>query len=109
MLGPEYGGDGKKEADSKFINPVVAYPGHYAPVGLVFYTGNQFPEKYKNGAFIAFHGSWNRAPEPQAGYCIVFQPLRMANRTANGKFLQMALPGQRSKKLLVGRHTALAA
>jgi glucose/arabinose dehydrogenase len=33
-----------------------------------------FPEKYRNGAFIAFHGSWNRAPEPQAGYNVVFQP-----------------------------------
>jgi glucose/arabinose dehydrogenase len=42
----------------------------------LFYTGNQFPEKYKNGAFIAFHGSWNRAPEPQAGYCVVFQPFK---------------------------------
>ncbi len=76
MMGPEYGGDGKKEADSKYINPVAAYPGHYAPDGLLFYTGNQFPEKYKNGAFIAFHGSWNRAPEPQAGYCVVFQPFK---------------------------------
>lgn len=76
MLGPEYGGDGKKEADPKYINPVAAYPGHYAPDGLLFYTGNQFPEKYKNGAFIAFHGSWNRAPEPQAGYCVVFQQFK---------------------------------
>ena len=76
LLGPEYGGDGKKPADPKFIDPVAAYPGHYAPDGLLFYTGNQFPEKYKNGAFIAFHGSWNRAPEPQAGYCVVFQPFK---------------------------------
>ncbi|MFA6084993.1 sorbosone dehydrogenase family protein [Mucilaginibacter sp.] len=76
ILGPEYGGDGKKEADPKYIDPVAAYPGHLAPNGLLFYTGNQFPEKYKNGAFIAFHGSWNRAPEPQAGYFVVFQPFK---------------------------------
>ena len=76
MMGPEYGGDGKKEADPKYLNPVAAYPGHFAPDGLLFYTGNQFPEKYKNGAFIAFHGSWNRAPLPQAGYCVVFQPFK---------------------------------
>jgi glucose/arabinose dehydrogenase len=76
MMGPEYGGDGKKEADSKYLEPVASYPGHYAPDGLLFYTGNQFPEKYRNGAFIAFHGSWNRAPEPQAGYCVVFQPFK---------------------------------
>lgn len=76
MMGPEYGGDGKKEADAKYLRPVAAYPGHFAPVGLLFYTGDQFPAKYKNGAFIAFHGSWNRAPEPQEGYCVVFQPFK---------------------------------
>jgi len=84
MLGPEYGGDGKKGADPKYINPVAAYPGHYAPDGLLFYTGNQFPSRYKNGAFIAFHGSWNRAPEPQAGYCVVFQPFK--NGMPSGKW-----------------------
>jgi glucose/arabinose dehydrogenase len=76
MQGPEYGGDGVKEASNKYIDPVASYPGHYAPDGLLFYTGDQFPAKYKNGAFIAFHGSWNRAPEPQAGYCVVFQPFK---------------------------------
>jgi glucose/arabinose dehydrogenase len=73
---PEYGGDRKKEGDKSIIDPVVAFPGHLAPNGLLFYTGNQFPEKYKNGAFIAFHGSWNRAPEPQAGFYVVFQPFK---------------------------------
>ncbi len=76
MMAPEYGGDGNKEADPKFIEPAAAYPAHMAPNGLLFYTGNQFPEKYKNGAFIAFHGSWNRSPEPQAGYFVVFQPFK---------------------------------
>jgi glucose/arabinose dehydrogenase len=47
-----------------------------APDGLLFYTGTMFPAKYRNGAFIAFHGSWNRAPEPQAGYFVVFQPFK---------------------------------
>jgi glucose/arabinose dehydrogenase/mono/diheme cytochrome c family protein len=76
MLAPEYGGDGKKTGSDEFIDPVAAYPAHMAPNGLLFYTGNQFPERYKNGAFIAFHGSWNRAPEPQAGYYVVFQPFK---------------------------------
>ncbi|MDO7884496.1 PQQ-dependent sugar dehydrogenase [Hymenobacter cheonanensis] len=76
MLGPEYGGDGKKEATGNYIDPAAAYPGHMAPDGLLFYTGNMFPAKYRNGAFIAFHGSWNRAPEPQAGYYVVFQPFK---------------------------------
>jgi glucose/arabinose dehydrogenase len=75
MVSPEYGGDGKKEdKHAEYVDPVAAFPGHMAPNGLLFYTGSQFPEKYKNGAFIAFHGSWNRAPEPQAGYFVVFQP-----------------------------------
>jgi glucose/arabinose dehydrogenase len=74
---PEYGGDGKKtticEGKQK---PIYAFPAHWAPNGLVFYTGDQFPEKYKNGAFVAFHGSWNRAPQQQAGYCVAFLPFK---------------------------------
>ena len=76
MLAPEYGGDGKKTADPKYLEPAAAYPAHTAPDGLLFYTGTMFPEKYRNGAFIAFHGSWNRAPEPQKGYYVVFQPFK---------------------------------
>ena len=76
IISPEYGGDGKKEADAKYLEPAAAYPGHMAPNGLLFYTGKMFPERYRNGAFIAFHGSWNRAPEPQKGYCVVFQPFK---------------------------------
>ncbi|HWJ30415.1 MAG TPA: PQQ-dependent sugar dehydrogenase, partial [Flavisolibacter sp.] len=81
---PEYGGDGKKEGDSKYIDPVAAYPAHVAPNGLLFYTGDQFPDRYKNGAFIAFHGSWNRAPEPQEGFYVVFQPFE--NGKPSGKW-----------------------
>jgi len=76
MLAPEYGGDGKKSVDGKYLNPAAAYPAHMAPNALLFYTGSMFPAKYKNGAFIAFHGSWNRAPEPQKGYFVVFQPFK---------------------------------
>jgi glucose/arabinose dehydrogenase len=76
ILAPEYGGDGVKTGGEKAIDPVVAFPGHLAPDDLLFYTGSQFPEKYKNGAFIAFHGSWNRAPEPQAGFFVVFVPFK---------------------------------
>jgi hypothetical protein len=52
------------------------FPGHWAPNDIIFYTGDQFPEKYKHGAFIAFHGSWNRAPLKQKGYNVVFVPLK---------------------------------
>lgn len=76
ILNPEYGGDGKKTTTENIIDPVAAFPGHMAPNGLLFYTGNMFPEKYKNGAFIAFHGSWNRSPEPQKGYLVAFVPFK---------------------------------
>ena len=76
ILAPEYGGDGKKEGGQDAIDPAIAFPGHMAPNGLLFYTGNMFPAKYKNGAFIAFHGSWNRAPLPQEGYYVVFVPFK---------------------------------
>ncbi|ULQ50727.1 c-type cytochrome [Flavihumibacter fluvii] len=77
VLAPEYGGDGKIPArDSTVQNPVIGFPGHWAPNDLLFYTGDQFPEHYKNGAFIAFHGSTNRTPYPQAGYFVCFVPFK---------------------------------
>ncbi len=76
ILCPEYRGDGKRTAGESAIDPIVAFPGHMAPNGLLFYTGTLFPEKYQHGAFIAFHGSWNRAPEPQKGYFVAFVPFK---------------------------------
>ena len=77
VLAPEYGGDGGKKVGDcdKFDPPVAAFPAHWAPNDLKIYKGSQFPEGYQGGAFIAFHGSWNRAPGPQGGYNVVFQPL----------------------------------
>jgi glucose/arabinose dehydrogenase len=77
FLNPEYGGDGKKEGNgAKYLQPLIGFPGHWAPNDLHFYRGNQFPERYKNGAFIAFHGSTIRAPYPQEGYFIGFVPFK---------------------------------
>ncbi len=77
MLAPEYGGDGKTEAEpGKYPDPLLAFPAHWAPNGLLFYTGTAFPERYRGGAFVAFHGSWNRAPLPQQGYKVVFVPFK---------------------------------
>ena len=75
VLAPEYGGDGKMPArDSTLQLPIMGFPGHWAPNDLLFYEGDQFPEHYKHGAFIAFHGSTNRSPYPQAGYFVCFVP-----------------------------------
>jgi glucose/arabinose dehydrogenase len=76
VLAPEYGGDGKKvDRCAQKKGPIATFPGHWAPNALFFYSGSALPAKCKNGAFIAFHGSWNRAPEPQGGFNVVFQPL----------------------------------
>jgi glucose/arabinose dehydrogenase len=76
VLAPEFGGDGGKAigvcASKKA--PEAFFPAHWAPDGLMFYTGSMFPQHYKDGAFIAFHGSWNRAPGPQGGYNVAFVP-----------------------------------
>lgn len=84
ILAPEYGGDGKKTAGNDAIDPLMAFPGHLAPDGLLFYEGKMFPEKYRHGAFIAFHGSWNRAPEPQKGFFVAFVPFK--NGKPSGKW-----------------------
>jgi glucose/arabinose dehydrogenase len=77
VLAPEYGGDGKIIGRCKDCeDPVMGFPGHWAPNDLLFYTGDQFPDHYKNGAFIAFHGSTNRGPYPQAGYFVCFVPFK---------------------------------
>ena len=75
VLAPEYGGDGEKVGRAAdFEEPIMAFPGHWAPNGLTFYTADQFPAQYQGGAFIAWHGSWNRAPKEQAGYKVSFVP-----------------------------------
>ncbi|WP_395664760.1 PQQ-dependent sugar dehydrogenase [Methylocella sp.] len=89
VLAPEYGGDGAQTGVcAEKSGPVAAFPAHWAPNDLVIHEGNAFPDSYRGGAFIAFHGSWNRAPGPQQGYNVVFQPLR--NGAASGPFVVFA-------------------
>ena len=77
ILAPEYGGDGKKVSNCNMApEPIIAFPGHWGPNDLIFYQGEQFPQQYQGGAFIAFHGSWNREPFPQEGYNVVFVPMK---------------------------------
>ncbi|PKL75247.1 MAG: sorbosone dehydrogenase, partial [Candidatus Melainabacteria bacterium HGW-Melainabacteria-1] len=74
VLMPEYGGNGESVGRcGNFVTPLIGFPAHYAPNDLIFYSGNQFPAEYRDGAFIAFHGSWNRGGQ-QAGYHVVFVP-----------------------------------
>ncbi len=85
VLAPEYGGDGKAVGRcAKAKAPALAFPGHWAPMGLAFYPGTAFGTGYTGGLFVSFHGSWNRAPLPQEGYRVVFVPF--ANGKPTGKY-----------------------
>jgi glucose/arabinose dehydrogenase/mono/diheme cytochrome c family protein len=77
VLAPEYRGDGGKKRGicAKKLEPIAAFPAHWAPNGMALYDRQQFPVRYRNGVFIAFHGSWDRAPYAQQGYNVVFQAL----------------------------------
>jgi len=90
VLAPEYGGDGGKTVGvcAEKQAPVAFFPAHWAPNDLLIDNNADFPAAYRGGAFIAFHGSWNRAPAPQGGYNVVFQPL--ADGKAAGNFIVFA-------------------
>lgn len=76
VLAPEYGGDGKKiGVCAEKTEPAAAFPAHWAPNDMTHYDKKEFPARYRKGLFIAFHGSWDRAPYPQQGYNVVFQPM----------------------------------
>jgi glucose/arabinose dehydrogenase len=82
VLAPEYGGDGQKVSRcSSARNPLLAFPGHWAPMAIAFYNSAAFGPAYREGMFVAFHGSWNRAPLPQEGYRVVFAPFSKGKPT----------------------------
>jgi glucose/arabinose dehydrogenase len=90
VLAPEYGGDGAKQAEcAAKTQPVIAFPAHWAPMALNFVPAkNSFGPEYASGAFLAFHGSWDRAPLPQAGFRVVFIPFK--NGKAVGTYTTFA-------------------
>ncbi len=74
VLAPEYGGDGVEVGRCADMDmPAIGLPAHWAPNAMAFADGNALPAPYGNGAFVAFHGSWNRSPV-QAGYNVVWIP-----------------------------------
>jgi glucose/arabinose dehydrogenase len=94
VLAPEYGGNAQEAgrcAQKKV--PLANFPGHWAPNALAFYDRTQFPQRYRNGAFIAFHGSWNRAPLPQAGYNVAFQPMSNGQPAGEFELFAQGFPG----------------
>ena len=88
VLAPEYGGDGAVTSNANvncatMNQPLLNFGAHWAPNGMHFYTGNQFPARYRGGAFIAFHGGFDRAPLPNEGYRVQFVPFG-SNGSPNG-------------------------
>lgn len=69
---PRWTNDPHDDLVNQAIIPDVPLGSHTASLGLTFYTANQFPQAYKNGAFVGQHGSWNRAKF--SGYKVVFIP-----------------------------------
>jgi mono/diheme cytochrome c family protein len=94
-MNPEYGGDGKKAERCEVAkNPLLGFPGHWAPNDILIYKGSLFPAKYKNGAFIAFHGSWNRLGHEQQGYKVVFIPMKDGKPSGSWEVFADGFTGQ---------------
>ena len=111
VLAPEYGGDGKKVGEcANKLAPLAAFPAHWAPDGMARYDENQFPSRYRSGVFIAFHGSWNRAPYAQGGYNVVFQPLAGDHASGNCEIFADGFAGKvKSPDKAAHRPTGVAA
>lgn len=73
-------GDRSRNPDlaDQTLTPDVLFQSHSAALGLQFYDGETFPERYRNGAFVAFRGSWNRSQG--TGYKVVFVPFNNEGR-----------------------------
>ena len=69
---PRWKDEPHQDLVDKAIMPDVPVGNHTASLGLTFYTADQFPETYKNGAFVGQHGSWNRAEF--SGYKVLYVP-----------------------------------
>ena len=76
---PEVGSEGKEAAF--YTGPEAKLGAHTAPLGLRFYTGDQFPASYKNQLFIAKHGSWNRSKK--SGYEVILARLDAAGKVSS--------------------------
>jgi len=91
VLAPEYGGDGREVGRCAARElPLADYPAHWAPLGMMFYTGDAFGNRYDGGLFIAFHGSrFDPRLQPAGpGYSVVF--VEWQNGRPAGRFAVFA-------------------
>lgn len=82
ILDPELAGDKKCE---QFTAPEWNFKAHMAPLGMRFYTGGQFPERFKNQLFVAQHGSWDRS-EPH-GYRVALVKFKEGKPVSEQAFI----------------------
>ena len=75
----------KAPKDFTFSQPVWEFQAHTAPLGIKFYSGESFPEYYRNGAFVAQHGSWNRSEK--VGYRVLFMKMEEGNVVSADVFI----------------------
>ena len=109
LLNPEYGGDRETVGRcEQFEDPIQAFPGHWAPNDVLFYDGDQFPEEYRGGAFIAWHGSWNRAPLPQEGFKVTYTSFENGSPAGNFEVFADGFPGVPNPSNAEHRPTGLA-
>ncbi len=94
------------ELVARAIIPDVLLGAHVAPIQFAFYTGTQFPESYRGGAFVAEHGSWNRAT--RAGYQLAFVAFKDGKPSADPVPFMTGLVPDPSKSGVNGRPAGVA-
>lgn len=98
---PRWSDDPHQEMVDKAIVPDVPLGNHTASLGFTFYESDKFPSKYKNGAFIGQHGSWNR--KPLSGYKVVFIPFDSAGKPQKPQDFLTGFTNPDSDKEVYGR------
>jgi glucose/arabinose dehydrogenase len=94
------------ELVARAIIPDVLLGPHVAPIQFAFYTGTQFPESYRGGAFVAEHGSWNRST--RSGYQIAFVAFKDGKPSADPVPFMNGLVPDPTKPGVYGRPAGLA-
>jgi glucose/arabinose dehydrogenase len=96
----------KPDLVARALVPDVLLGAHVAPLQFAFYTGTQFPESYRGGAFVAEHGSWNRAT--RSGYQIAFVPFKDGQPSGDPVPFMTGLVPDATKKNVYGRPVGVA-
>lgn len=103
---PTMEGKQQPELVNKAIVPDLSLGAHTASLGLAFYKGKALPEKYRNGAFIGQHGSWNRST--LSGYKVVFVPFKNGNPAGQPEDFLTGFIADADKSEVYGRPVGIA-